>query len=78
MCLHPFDQKKLPCQDFVYLSCVFFWHQRVFNSNNLGAWPRILHSIQEGPPLPFPRETCPAAWLQQHQGLAYGNNFLDL
>jgi hypothetical protein len=32
-CLHPFDQKKLPCQDFLCLSCVCFRHQRVINSN---------------------------------------------
>jgi hypothetical protein len=31
--LHLFDQKKLPCQDFLCLSCVRFWHRRVFNSN---------------------------------------------
>jgi hypothetical protein len=34
VCLHPFDQKKLPCQDFLSLFCVCFWHRRVFNSNN--------------------------------------------
>jgi hypothetical protein len=41
MCLHPFDQKKLPCQDFLCFLCVCFWHQRVFNSN-IGLW--LYHS----------------------------------
>jgi hypothetical protein len=31
-CLHPFDQKKLPCQDFLCLPCVCF-QQRTTNSN---------------------------------------------
>jgi hypothetical protein len=34
MCLHPFHQKKLPCQDFLCLSCVCFWHWGVINFNN--------------------------------------------
>jgi hypothetical protein len=33
-CLHPFDQKKSPCQDFLCLSCVCFQDYRVFNSNS--------------------------------------------
>jgi type 1 glutamine amidotransferase len=37
MCLHPFDQKKLPCQDFLCLPCVWFRHWRVFNSNKGAA-----------------------------------------
>jgi hypothetical protein len=53
-CLHPFDQKKFPCQDFLCLSCVCFWHQWVFNSNNLGVQSRILYSIQEGGPVALP------------------------
>jgi hypothetical protein len=33
-CLHAFDQKKLPCQDFLCLLYVCFQHwRRVFNSN---------------------------------------------
>jgi hypothetical protein len=31
--LHPLDQEKLPCQDFLSLVC--FWHQSVFNSNKV-------------------------------------------
>jgi hypothetical protein len=31
-CLHSFDQKELPCQDFLCLLSVCFWHWRVFNS----------------------------------------------
>jgi hypothetical protein len=34
------------------LLCVCFQHQRVINSNNLGAQSRILHSVQEGGPSP--------------------------
>jgi hypothetical protein len=33
MCSHTFDQKKLPCQDFLCVLCICFQHQRVFNSN---------------------------------------------
>jgi hypothetical protein len=32
-CLHPLDQEKLPCQDFLSLF-VCFWHWRVVNSKN--------------------------------------------
>jgi hypothetical protein len=40
---------------FLCLSCVCFQHQRVFNSNNLGAQSGILHSVQEGGgPSPYP------------------------
>jgi hypothetical protein len=35
----PFDQKKLPCQDFLCVSCVCFPHWRVFNSNK-GIYPK--------------------------------------
>jgi hypothetical protein len=34
------------------LLCVCFWHQKIINSINLGAWSRILHSVWEGGPDP--------------------------
>jgi hypothetical protein len=77
MGLYPFDQKKLPCQDFLCL-LVCFQHQSVFNPNNLGAWSGILHSIWEREPWPFAKEMCLTAWLWQSQGSANGNNFPDL
>jgi hypothetical protein len=60
-CMLAFDQKKLVCQDFLCLSWVCFQHQRAFISNNLGAHSKILHSVQEGEPQPFPGEMYPAA-----------------
>jgi hypothetical protein len=61
MCLHPFDQKKLPCQDFLCLSCVYFWHWRVFN-NIVGCEMFTLWGKEEilnNEKSTFIKSTCP-------------------
>jgi hypothetical protein len=48
MCLHPFDQKILPCQDFLCLSCVCFQYWRVFNANmRKDSLGELVHWIME-------------------------------
>jgi hypothetical protein len=43
-----------------------------------GLGPGYYISSENRGPRPFPRETCPAAWLWQPRGSADNDNFRDL
>jgi hypothetical protein len=60
------------------LSYVCFWHWRVFNSNNLGIWSGILHSVQKEGSLAVPWGDTACCLVWQPRGSADGDNFLDL